>query len=127
MTNRPNTIPFGTFVTIAHDGFAGTVQGHYVTREGKTGVVLQQHGTRVVHVYGEKWATAGDAPKPLAKDEPDKMPGWNDQAAFQRFIDLFDADGVEGMTEDQWGEWVNSLPRDEFFAMISSHLDKEAP
>lgn len=41
--------------TIAHDGFTGTVQGHYVTREGKQGVVLQQVGTRVVHVYGRKW------------------------------------------------------------------------
>lgn len=40
---------------IAHDGFAGDIIGHYVTREGKRGVVIQQDGTRVVHVYGEKW------------------------------------------------------------------------
>lgn len=45
----------GEVHNIAHDGFVGTVQGHYVTREGKRGVVLQQEGTRVVHVYGEKW------------------------------------------------------------------------
>lgn len=49
------SLPLGTHVMIAHDGFAGTVQGYYETREGKRGVVLQQHGTRVVHVYGEKW------------------------------------------------------------------------
>lgn len=40
---------------IEHDGFEGTIIGHYVTREGKRGVVLQQVGTKVVHVYGEKW------------------------------------------------------------------------
>lgn len=44
-------------VEIAHDGFAGDIIGHYVTREGKRGVVVQQDGTRVVHVYGEKWLT----------------------------------------------------------------------
>ena len=47
--------PIGTELSVEHDGFAGTVQGHYVTREGKPGLVLQQDGTRIVHVYGEKW------------------------------------------------------------------------
>lgn len=42
-------------VSIAHDGFAGDIIGHCLTREGKRGVVVQQDGTRVVHVYGEKW------------------------------------------------------------------------
>lgn len=42
-------------VTIDHDGFTGDIIGHYTTREGKRGVVVQQDGTRVVHVYGEKW------------------------------------------------------------------------
>jgi len=42
-------------VEIAHDGFAGDIIGYYTTREGKRGVVVQQDGTRVVHVYGEKW------------------------------------------------------------------------
>lgn len=45
----------GTTVAIEHDGFVGTVIGYYETREGKRGVVLQQVGTRVVHVYGERW------------------------------------------------------------------------
>lgn len=48
-------------VSIAHDGFAGDIIGHYETREGKRGVVVQQDGTRVVHVYGEKWLTETDA------------------------------------------------------------------
>lgn len=47
--------PPGTSLTAPHDGFAGTVIGYYHTCEGKSGLVLQQHGTRVVHVYGEKW------------------------------------------------------------------------
>jgi len=42
---------------IEHDGFEGVQIGSYVTLEGKEGLVLQQHGTRVVHVYGRKWAT----------------------------------------------------------------------
>ena len=51
--------PIGKSAAIKHDGFEGTVQGHYLTREGKRGVVVQQDGTRVVHVYGEKWLTGG--------------------------------------------------------------------
>lgn len=47
--------PIGYECSVLHDGFDGTVQGYYVTREGKPGLVLQQEGTRVVHVYGEKW------------------------------------------------------------------------
>jgi hypothetical protein len=47
--------PIDTKLTVAHDGFSGTVIGYYVTREGKPGLVLQQEGTRVVHVYSTKW------------------------------------------------------------------------
>lgn len=42
-------------VLIEHDGFHGDVIGFYTTREGKRGIVLQQIGTKVVHVYGERW------------------------------------------------------------------------
>jgi hypothetical protein len=45
----------GESYTIEHDGFSGNVVGSYITREGKRGVVLQQIGTRVCHLYGEKW------------------------------------------------------------------------
>jgi hypothetical protein len=44
-----------TLYRIEHDGFEGMVIGSYRTREGKKGVVLQQVGTRVVHVYGTQW------------------------------------------------------------------------
>ena len=59
--------------TIAHDDFTGTVQGRYVTREGKEGVVLQQVGTRVVHVYGRKWidGSATSDPSFTRSDELD--------------------------------------------------------
>ncbi len=40
---------------IEHDAFVGVVIGNYRTHEGKRGAVLQQVGTRVVHVYGEKF------------------------------------------------------------------------
>jgi predicted Fe-Mo cluster-binding NifX family protein len=42
-----------TAVIRARDGFEGTLIGEYTTREGVPGVVLQQIGTRVVHVYRE--------------------------------------------------------------------------
>jgi hypothetical protein len=42
-------------VIIEHDGFVGDIIGEYRTREGRTGVVLQQIGTRIVHVYGSQW------------------------------------------------------------------------
>ena len=45
----------GEKVAIEHDGFVGTVIGHYTRLDGVKGVVLQQDGTKVVHVYGEKW------------------------------------------------------------------------
>jgi hypothetical protein len=38
--------------SVEYDGFVGTMQGSYVTREGREGAVLQQVGTKVVHVYG---------------------------------------------------------------------------
>jgi hypothetical protein len=41
--------------TIEHDGFEGVEIGSYLTLEGKRGLVLQQRGTRVVHVYGERF------------------------------------------------------------------------
>lgn len=54
----------GESYEITHDGFSGTMQGSYVTREGKRGVVLQQHGTRVVHIYGERWLIPSTHPAP---------------------------------------------------------------
>ncbi len=38
---------------VEYDGMIGTIQGHYTTREGHKGVVLQQVGTKIVHVYNE--------------------------------------------------------------------------
>lgn len=55
----------GRCYKIGHDGFVGTVIGYYTTREGKEGVVLQQVGTRVVHVYGRKWVKHGNLCNPI--------------------------------------------------------------
>jgi hypothetical protein len=45
----------GKVYKVDHDGFIGTVIGTYITAEGKRGVVMQQDGTRVVHVYGKRF------------------------------------------------------------------------
>lgn len=50
-----NAAEIGTRYAIEHDGFVGDVRGHYTRRDGYRGVVLQQDGTNVVHVYGRKW------------------------------------------------------------------------
>lgn len=50
-----HNFPLGTELEVKHDGFKGTVIGYYETKEGKHGLVLQQEGTKVVHVYGVKW------------------------------------------------------------------------
>lgn len=60
---------------IEHDGFVGTKIGEYRRRDGKRGVVLQQDGTNIVHVYGEKWLVPveGEAAQPAA--------GWRDMSS----------------------------------------------
>lgn len=47
--------PRGTQIRVEHDGFEGFILNPYITREGKRGQVCQLNGTRIVHVYGEKW------------------------------------------------------------------------
>lgn len=39
---------------VEYDGMIGTIVGHYTTREGRKGVVLQQQGTKIIHVYNEQ-------------------------------------------------------------------------
>ncbi len=71
-------------VSIEHDGFSGDIIGHYITREGKRGVVVQQHGTRVVHVYGEKWlktASISESPEPYLAASPTEAGFSDDQHA----------------------------------------------
>jgi len=41
---------------IERDGFVGVEIGSYTTLEGHEGIVLQQVGTKVVHVYRRVWA-----------------------------------------------------------------------
>lgn len=47
----------GQRFSIKHDGFIGTCIGHYQRRDSEEGVVLQQDGTNVVHVYRRQWIT----------------------------------------------------------------------
>lgn len=46
--------------------------------------------------------------------------------ALMRFHRRYQADNVEAMTDEQWGKWVDALPRDEFMAMISLKDEPEA-
>lgn len=61
---EPPSIPFDQFMAlwpigyhfkILHDGFEGTVIGHYCRLDGYYGVVGQQAGTNIVHVYGARF------------------------------------------------------------------------
>lgn len=54
-------MPWGKAVQVESDGFRGTVVGWYITRENRRGVVLQQDGTRIVHVYREERALKKDS------------------------------------------------------------------
>lgn len=79
--------PLGTTYRIDHDGFIGEVIGYYRRIDGKTGVVLQQLGTSVVHVYGEKWLTNRlESPTPLASPAQagalPPMPATQDRQAY---------------------------------------------
>ena len=47
--------PNGSRWRVEHDGFQGVVIGGYMRLDGEQGVVMQQDGTNVVHVYGTKW------------------------------------------------------------------------
>jgi hypothetical protein len=44
-------MPTETVWVNPHDGFEGELIGEYKTREGVPGYVLQQLGTKIVHVY----------------------------------------------------------------------------
>ena len=93
-------------VSVSYDGFTGDVIGSYTTREGKQGVVVQQDGTRVVHVYGRSRVEAAPAPA-LPEAEPAASPA--EGAAVQasdipdlldRYWDLAYAEGKEGRNHD---------------------------
>jgi hypothetical protein len=54
-SSPPALLPRGTPFAIEHDGFAGLIIGHYERLDGVRGIVGQLSGTKIVHVYGEKW------------------------------------------------------------------------
>ena len=49
------TSDVGARYRIEFDGFVGTVIGSYKRLDGEEGVVMQQDGSKVVHVYRRKW------------------------------------------------------------------------
>lgn len=109
----------GRIYTIEHDGFVGSMQGSYITREGKRGVVLQQIGTRVVHVYGEKWLKTPDVkPAPIA-DSSEAGRGIDAAAKFfAEKVTGFQWDGIrnDGRSGDAgfppFGHYTNARQED---------------
>ena len=87
--------------SIEFDGFTGTVIGSYTTLEGKEGVVLQQDGTRVVHVYGRK----NLKPAPVAANASAELSKFaNDLAAKQEPL------GVQISSKDLESIYIRSEP-----------------
>jgi hypothetical protein len=44
--------------------------------------------------------------------------------AETRFRQRFEADKADEMTEEEWGQWVDRLPKDEFWAMMELGLSE---
>lgn len=96
LLGTPAAFPRGSEWRVEHDGFQGRVIGSYLTEEGKPGVVLQQTGTRVVHVYGEKW------PRALASGSSAQADGVADELAAAIEYALEVDDGLEWLRA--WNE-----------------------
>lgn len=70
-----------------------------------------QHGS-------EHASAASSATSPAALDE----------AAYKRLLPklLALSESIDDMSDDQYGEWVNTLPKDEFFEFIGVSHDEES-
>jgi hypothetical protein len=62
---------------------------------------------------------------PLTVVSKDTLPPVDDNAALKRFYQRYNEDNALAMTDSEWNEWVNKLPKDEFHAMISVHDARE--
>lgn len=56
------------------DGFEGDLIGTYCTREGEVGCVLQQIGTKIVHVYRAKYLEMIEREETAADDRRRELP-----------------------------------------------------
>jgi hypothetical protein len=46
------------------------------------------------------------------------LPSDDPESAEARFRQRFEADKADDLSDEAWGEWVNNLPQDEFWAMV---------
>lgn len=55
-------------------------------------------------------------------------PAAMDEAAYKRLLPklLALSEMIDDMSDDQYGEWVNALPKDEFFEFVGVSHDKES-
>ena len=101
----------GELVECGYAGFRGTVVGSYITREGKHGKVVQQDGTKVVHVY------RADRLKPVSQEDE-----YRDEAVaeIRGLADLDDLDAF-GVAWSKDGKRID--PRDVY---VQPSSDDEA-
>lgn len=74
-------VDLGARYHVEFDGFTGTVIGSYKRLDGEEGVVMQQDGCKVVHVYRRKWLTAApknwlEAQLEEARKDYENWPDW---------------------------------------------------
>lgn len=55
------------------------------------------------------------------------VPSGDPDNAEARFRQRFEADNADAMTDEQWREWVDKLPSDEFLAMIALGTSESRP
>jgi hypothetical protein len=94
-------------------------------------LVVRDMGEKVVVVFCESPLDGGLRLKELAAKELQQfvvaaipsLPAaandeFNDPEARKRFFARYNADKADAMSEEEWGRWVDKLPKDEFLAMI---------
>lgn len=90
----------GARYRVEFDGFVGTVIGFYKRLDGEEGVVMQQDGCKVVHVYRRKWLVPADGvpEAPATTKHPDTVlldfiaSEYLDVSAFSMLTGADDAD-----------------------------------
>ena len=75
-----------------------------------------------------RFGEADKAARALVAEFGDELacpsPSEHSDSAEARFRLRFEADKAGDMTEEEWGQWVDRLPKDEFWAMLELGLSE---
>lgn len=66
----------------------------------------------------------GTAAHSHARKQQDQPAG--ESEAEQRFRARYEADKCDEMSEEQWGNWVDALPKEEFLAMLELGMNEKS-